>query len=542
MNSARLRRTARRIAAAPHLRCASRRALRAARVSTSRPPSSARHRCIAKAARPTHRSAATSLSCRAPSANSLSDRTAICHLPENVGRPRVNLHTLLLERKSAGRPVTVGLIGAGKFGTMFLTQARNTDGLHVVGVADINVARARDQLKSAGWPAAQYAVANVGDSVKSGGTVVVDTAEALLVSPEIEVIVEATGIPGAGITHCLKAIQNGKHIVMVNVEADALAGPLLARRAKEAGVVYSLAWGDQPALVCEHVDWARACGFTIVAAGKGTRYHPTYHQSTPDTVWDILDRYMKFRDEDRASINPKMFNSFVDGTKSGIEMTAICNATGLQAQSEGLSFPPASRFEIAEICKPKAEGGVLEKTGVTEVTSSLYRDGPGAPHHPVMGTYVAFEAAEDNDYSRRCFAESSMLPAKSGRYAALYRPIHMIGLELGLSVASAALRKEATGAAVCFNSDVVATAKRALKAGEMLDGEGGFCVWGKQTPADVSLDEGHLPLGLAHGVKLKADIAEGQRLRWRDVEIDDGDLAVRTRREMEAAFARPNAS
>jgi len=183
----------------------------------------------------------------------------------------VNLHTLLLERKAAGRPVTVGLIGAGKFGTMFLTQARNTDGLHVVGVADINVGRARDQLKTAGWPAAQYAATNVGDAVKSGGTVVIDTAEALLASPEIEVIVEATGIPGAGITHCLKAIQNGKHVVMVNVEADALAGPLLARRAKEAGVVYSLAWGDQPALICEHVDWARAAGFKVIAAGKGTR-------------------------------------------------------------------------------------------------------------------------------------------------------------------------------------------------------------------------------------------------------------------------------
>ena len=243
-------------------------------------------------------------------------------------------------------------------------------------------------------------------------------------------------------------------------------------------------------------------------------------------MWDILDRYMKFRDEDRASINPKMFNSFVDGTKSGIEMTAICNATGLQAQSEGLSFPPASRFEIAEICKPKAEaGGAREDRRHRGDVVKLYRDGSDVPHNLVMGTYVVFEAAEDNDYSRRCFAEYSMLPDKSGRYAALYGLFDMIGLELGLSVASAALRKEATGAAVCFNSDVVATAKRALKAGEMLDGEGGFCVWGKQTPADVSLDEGYLPLGLAHGFKLKADIAEGQRLRWRDVEIDDGDLA-----------------
>jgi predicted homoserine dehydrogenase-like protein len=453
----------------------------------------------------------------------------------------VNLHKMLLERQAQGRPVTVGVVGAGKFGTMFLAQARTTDGLHVVAVADLNVARARSQLKTASWPEEQSSASSLADAAKTGRTFLTDDAEAMIAHPAIEVIVEATGDPKTGIRLATAAIRNGKHIVMVNVEADALAGPLLARRAKEAGVVYSLAWGDQPALVCEHVDWARACGFKIVAAGKGTRYHPTYHQSTPDTVWEILDRYMKFRDEDRASINPKMFNSFVDGTKSGIEMTAICNATGLHAQTEGLSFPPATRFEVAEICKPKSAGGVLEKAGVTEVTSSVYRDGSDVPNSLVMGTYVVFEAAEDNDYTRRCFREYSMLQDSSGRYAALYRPIHMIGLELGLSVASAALRKEPTGAAICFNSDVVATAKRKLKAGEILDGEGGFRVWGKQTPAAASLDEGYLPLGLAHEVKLKRDIDEGQRLKWSDVEIDESDLAVRTRREMEAAFARPNA-
>ena len=185
---------------------------------------------------------------------------------------------------------------------------------------------------------------------------------------------------------------------------------------------------------------------------------------------------------------------------------------------------------------------MLERAGVTEVTSSVNRDGSDVPHNLVMGTYVVFEAAEDNDYSRRCFTEYSMLQDKTGRYAALYRPIHMIGLELGISVASAALRKEATGAPICFNSDVVATAKRQLKAGEMLDGEGGFCVWGKQTPADASLQKGYLPLGLSHNVRLKRDIAEGQRLQWTDVEIDESDLAVKTRREMEAAFARPNAA
>jgi len=311
---------------------------------------------------------------------------------------------------------------------------------------------------------------------------------------------------------------------------------LLARRAKAAGVVYSLAWGDQPALICEQVDWARAAGFRVICAGKGTRYEPHYHKSNPDNVWDILDKYLNI--SDRKSINPKMFNSFVDGTKSGIEMTAVCNATGLVPQSNGLGFPPATRFELAEICKPKSEGGTLEKAGVTEVTSSVYRDGRDVPHHLALGTYVVFEG--DTEYARRCFKEYAMLPDKTGKYAALYRPIHMIGLELGISVASAALRNEPTGAPNGFRSDVVATAKRALKAGEMLDGEGGFCVWGKQAPAEVSLERELLPLGLAHNVKLKGDIAEGQALRWSDVFYDPNDPAVKIRREMEAAFGRRN--
>jgi predicted homoserine dehydrogenase-like protein len=449
----------------------------------------------------------------------------------------VNLHTKLLEREAASRPVTAAVIGAGKFGTMFLSQARLTRGIHIVGVADLDVTRARGQLAAAGWPGESYAASSLDEANRKRSTFITDDAQSLIADPRIEVIVEATGVPVAGIRHALGAIANGKHIVMVNVEADAVAGPLLARRARTAGVVYSLAWGDQPALICEHVDWARTAGFKVICAGKGTRYEAHYHKSNPDNVWEILDKYLNI--SDRNSINPKMFNSFVDGTKSGIEMTAVCNATGLVPQTNGLGFPPATRFELAEICKPKSDGGVLEKAGVTEVTSSVYRDGRDVPYHLALGTYVVFEG--DTDYARRCFKEYAMLPDKSGKYAALYRPIHMIGLELGISVASVALRKEPTGAPTGFRSDVVATAKRALKSGEILDGEGGFCVWGKQTPAESSLDRELLPLGLAHEVRLKRDVAEGAALRWADVAYDPNDVAVKARREMEAAFGRRNA-
>ena len=445
----------------------------------------------------------------------------------------MNLASMLRARAEAGRPIRIGQIGAGKFGTMFLSQVRLTTGMHLTGLADLDVGRARERLLGVQWAPQQIDAKSLGEALKTGKTHVTENAMSLIENPDIDVIIEATGDPATGIKLASAAIDAGKHVVMVNVEADALAGPLLAKRARAKGVVYSLAWGDQPALICEHVDWARTCGFQVVAAGKGTRYHPTYHRSTPDTVWDILVKYLKIKD--RSHINPKMFNSFVDGTKSGIEMTAVCNATGLQAQTDGLSFPPASRFELSDICKPRSDGGVLEKAGVTEVVSSVTREEADIPHHLAMGTYVTITS--DSAYARACMEEYNCLSDKSGKYAALYRPTHMIGLELGVSVASAVLRREATGSAICFNSDVVATAKRALKAGEILDGEGGFCVWGKQTPAAMSVKSGYLPLGLAQGVKLKSDIAEGQRLTWADVAIDTSDAAYMFRRQMEAEFA-----
>ncbi len=448
----------------------------------------------------------------------------------------MNLFAKLSERDAAGRPIRIGLIGAGKFGTMFLTQVLRTPGMHLVGLADLDPDRAIRQLQAAGWPASRHDAASLDAALKDRKTFVTDNADVLIAHSAIDVIVEATGDPKTGIRFALDTMAQGKHIVMVNVEADALAGPHLARKAQAAGVVYRLAYGVQPALICEQVDWARACGFRVISAGKGTRYHPTYHRSNPDTVWDILDKYLKI--DDRASINPKMFNSFIDGTKSGIEMTAVCNATGLVPQRDGLGFPPASRFALANICKPKSEGGMLDAFGVTEVVSSVDRDEADIPHHLAMGTYVVFEG--DSDYARRCFREYHLMPDASGRYAAMYRPTHMIGLELGISIASVALRGEPTGAPVGFHSDVVAVAKRDLKAGEMLDGEGGFCVWGKQAPAQMSLDAGYLPLGLAHQVALTRDIAEGAPLTWADVAIDETDSAVRVRREMEAAFGRRN--
>lgn len=446
----------------------------------------------------------------------------------------MNLHKLLLARAAASNPLRVGLIGAGKFGSMFLSQAQRTPGLHLLGVADLSPPRARESLVNVGWAEDRIGARSLGEALDKGTTWVGEDARALISHPALDVVIDATGHPAAGVSHALAAIAHGKHIIMVNVEADALAGPLLARKAQEAGVVYSLAYGDQPALIAEQVDWARASGFEVIAAGKGTKYLPAYHQSTPDTVWGHYG--LTPEQATTGGMNPQMFNSFLDGTKSAIEMAAVANATGLSPAPDGLRFPPCGVDHLPLVMRPEAEGGQLHHKGQVEVVSSVERDGRPVFRDLRWGVYVVFEAP--SEYVRRCFFEYGLVTDPSGRYTAMYKPYHLIGLELGVSVASAGLRGEPTGAPTDFLGDVVATAKRDLAAGEMLDGEGGFTVWGKLMPASDSLRMGGLPIALAHRIRLRNPVRAGMPVCWSDVEIDEGSEVVRVRREMEHMFRK----
>ncbi len=444
----------------------------------------------------------------------------------------MNLYRLLQQRAEARKPLRVALIGAGKFGSMFLSQARRTPGLHVVAVADLDVARARESLARVGWAPEQYEARSFDHAARTGATHVTDDAPAAVASHAVDIVIDATGHPAAGIRHALACISHGKHIVMVNVEADALAGPLLARRAAQAGVVYSLAYGDQPALICEMVDWARAAGFEVVAAGKGTKYLLAYHDSTPQTVWG----HYGFSDDqvEHGDFNPQMFNSFLDGTKSAIEMAAVSNATGLTPAPDGLEFPPCGVDDLASVLKPRADGGVLHHRGQVEVISSVARDGSPVFRDLRWGVYVTF--AGDSDYVRRCFHEYGLITDESGNYTAMYKPFHLIGLELGISVASAGLRGEATGAPTDFLADAVAVAKRDLGVGDTLDGEGGYTVYGRLMPAADSLRIQGLPIGLAHHVRLIRAVGKGRPVTWNDVDVPDSE-AVRIRREMERHHA-----
>ena len=326
---------------------------------------------------------------------------------------------------------------------------------------------------------------------------------------------------------------------MVNVEADALAGPLLARRAREAGIVYSLAYGDQPALICEMVDWCRAAGFEVVAAGKGTKYLPEYHASTPDTVWP----YYGFSPERVAAgdFNAQMFNSFLDGTKSAIEMAAVANATGLTPAPDGLAFPPCGVDDLPRVLRParRRRAAAPRGPGGGDLEPRARRP-PGVPR-PALGRLRDVPRGRRTPARTTCAAASASTASRPIRRAATRRCTSRI-TRSGSSSASASRPSACAASRRARRSPGTATSSRPRsaisRAGETLDGEGGYTVYGKLLPAADSLAQRRPAARTRARRQAQARIAAHASVRWDDVDIDAGDDAVRFRREMESAFAR----
>lgn len=442
----------------------------------------------------------------------------------------MGLYAQLQARQDQDNPVRVGVIGAGKFGTMFLAQAQRIPGIHVVGVADLRIDVAKSNMAYAGWPAAQLEAHSLDAARQTGATYVGQDAMAMIAHHGVDIIVECTGNPVIAVDHALAAFKAGKHVISATVEADAVCGAALVARAKAAGVIYSQAYGDQPAMTVELVDWARTCGFDVAAAGRGHKWKPEYRFSTPDTIWNYWG--VSAEKAERGRLNPKMFNSFLDGTKPAIESAAISNATGLNAPTNGLTYPAGAIDDIASLMRPQNEGGVLEDTGMVEVISSFDKEGAMIPNDIRQGVWVVVKAT--SDYVKNCFEEYMVSTDDSGLYYCNFKRFHLIGLELGLSVGSVGIRKEATGSSKEFRSDVVAVAKKNLKAGDILDGEGGYCVAGQLRPSRISVPMRALPLGLAGDIKLIRDVPIDTVLTYDDVEIDESMHAVKLRRECEA--------
>jgi len=449
----------------------------------------------------------------------------------------MGLYQLLQQAEQKNTPVRVGLIGAGTFGTAFLAQLRLTPGMRLVGIAELDLEKAKQSCLRTGWPGEAVVVANSASDINGAaqkGNVALTSRSDQLIQADLDVIIEVTGITEAGTRHAWDAFDAGKHVVMVNVETDVLLGSALRKKADQKGLVYSLAYGDQPAIICEMIDWARTVGFEVVCAGKGTYYQPEFHYSTPETVWD----YFGVSKEWLASgtFNAQMYNSFLDGTKSAIEMCAVANASGLVPQKNGLRFPPVSADDLQNVLKPKEAGGILEHGGTVEVLACDNRDKTPVERHLRWGVYIIFRAP--TEFARRILEHGGVVLDSSGQYAALYHPFHLIGLELGMSVASAALRHEATGSASGPVADVASTAKKDLKPGDVLDGEGGYTVFGRLVQAEDSMPNGYLPIGLSRDAKVVRPVAKDALLTYNDVELDESQFSYRMRKTVEEDFLK----
>ena len=412
------------------------------------------------------------------------------------------LHSKLQNRS---KPIKIGFIGCGKFVSMFLAQYNQLEKIQIDSIVDVNIEKAKKNCLNSGLN--EKTISNINFTNSLDNTL----------ERDIEIYIEATGNPIIGTVHAKKIINNKKHIILVNVEADVTCGKFLSDLANKNNVVCSMAYGDQPSLIMEQIEWARLNGFQVICAGKGTKYHPTFEYSTPETVWDHYG-LTKERAEKESGMNPKMFNSFLCGDKSAIEMCAVSNAADLKCPKDGLTFPPVGVYDIAKKLIPKDEGGLIDHSGQVEVISSIDLDKNEIENDLRWGVYIVIKA--QNEYVKNCFKDYGMVTDSSGNYSAIWRPYHYIGLELAQSIYSISLDLKPTGFTKNYNSDVGAVAKKDLKAGEKLDGEGGFCARGKLISSQKSKEDGILPLGLTDNAIVKRNIKRDELIRLTDVDLD----------------------
>ena len=412
------------------------------------------------------------------------------------------LHTKLQSRTN---PIKIALIGCGKFVSMFLAQYNHLDKIQIDSIVDININQAKKNCLNSGLSSESIDQINFSSTLDE------------ILNRNIEIFIEATGNPIIGTVHACKIIRNKKNIILVNVEADITCGKYLSDLAKNYNVICSMAYGDQPSLILEQIEWARLNGFEVICAGKGTKYHPSFEYSTPDTVWGHYG-LTKERAENESGMNPKMFNSFLCGDKSAIEMCAVSNAANLKCPNNGLTFPPVGVYDIARKMIPKKNGGLIDSEGQVEVISSIDLEKKDIENDLRWGVYIVLKAK--SEYVKNCFKDYGMVTDSSGNYSAIWRPYHYIGLELAQSIYSIALDNRATGFTKNYNAEVASIAKKDLKKGEKLDGEGGFCARGKLITSEKSKKEKILPLGLTDNAILKKDISKDEIIKLEDVNLN----------------------
>ncbi len=438
----------------------------------------------------------------------------------------------LAERAAENNPIRVGIIGAGKFGAGLVAQLSQMRGMVASAIADINLKHAIGAYTVSNIPT--DAISHVrnanamNDAISSDKRAVTEDGLHIIQSDLIDVVVEATGIPEVGAQMAYHTLMYKKHLVMVNVETDVTVGPFLRRLADNAGVVYTLVDGDQPGVTMNMVEWAKTLGFEIVAAGRGTVFYDDDRAGIPDTV----PQRFGFSEAliERRTINFKMFNSFRDGSKAQIEMTSLANMAGLPPDVRGMHEPSVNISDIAEVFSLKKEGGILNRHGVVELANSIATDGKTMLDNPLrMGVFVVIRT--EHPFTQEDLAGYNLHSGGDGKNYLLYRPYHLVAVEAPISIAKAALYGQPTGTPLPTPvADVITVAKRDLKAGEILDGSGGYTVNGLIEKADIAREENLLPLGLSDGIKLKSDVPQREAISYDMVALDEDSFVLKLRR------------
>jgi predicted homoserine dehydrogenase-like protein len=447
----------------------------------------------------------------------------------------LNIPSKLQERDE---PIRVGVIGAGLFGTKLLDQIELVEGMTGSVVADIDESAGARAFSEAGVSSDTVRTTStpsgITDAIEAGDRALTTDAQALLKS-NIDVVVEATGIPHVGAKNAYEAIRNNKHVIMVTVEAETVVGPILAEYAEENGVTYSMAYGDQPSVIVELCDWAQTVGLEVVAAGKGNPYVEDYLYGTPD---DIFDRF-SFSEEyvEQADLNPQMYNSFLDGTKPSVEMCAVANATGLTPDVPGMHLPSAEIPEIPEILRPKEDGGILQNSGVVDTVSSLYPDETEVDDDISFGVFIVTRSPNKDvqEYLHQ-MGGSGMYVTDDGKYQIFHRPYHLPGTETAVSIASAVLRNEPTGVPKRHVAEVVGHAKRQLEPGEALDGGGGYTVYGSLERADIATENNHVPFELLYDAEVTTTLDQDDVVTYDDVSLNRDSFLFKLRQLQDELF------
>ena len=445
------------------------------------------------------------------------------------------LSALLAERERQGKPIRVGIIGAGKFGGGLVAQIAQMQGMVVSAIADINLARAR-YAYAAGYGDVTVETADspqtLAKAIHAGKFTAVEDGLLVAQAENLDVVVEATGSTSVGASMASAAIASGNHLVMVNVETDVTIGALLKRKADSAGVVYSLVdggptWGDH-----EH----NRMGVVprLRSSSRRSRHH-TLRRRSPRVRRTTPRRGLALDAEtlQRRNISLKMYNSFRDGTKAQVEATAIANMAGLVPDIRGMHEPSCNLADIPQKFSLAAEGGLLSQRGVIELANSVAEDGKTQLANPLgMGVFVVIRS--EHPFTVEDLATYNLHPGGDGKNFLLYRPYHLVAVEAPITIAKVALYGLPTGAPRSVpTADVIAVAKRDLKVGETLDGGGGYTVLGQSEKATVARQEGLLPLGLSGGAVLKQDMQQGDAIAYATVDLPDS-LALQLRREQDA--------